>query len=101
VGRWRRRRQDPPSELSELDPFLLAMISRLVAARSEGSAGDDEWVAIEQVAALTAKMAEAAQTALRAGWDADAERRTLIERRSGPRGIEVRLTGTARDLLGT
>ena len=77
------------------------MISRLVAARSEGSGrDDDDWVAIEQVANLTAKMADAAQTALRAGWDADAERRTLIERRRGPRGIEVRLTDTARDFLG-
>jgi len=92
--------EDPPSKGSELDPFLLAMISRLVAARSEGPGRDDDWVAIEQVVDLTAKMAEAAQTALRAGWDADAERRTLIERRRGPRGIEVRLTDTARDFLG-
>ena len=101
MRRWRRERQDPQSKWSELDPFLLAMISRLVAARSEGSGRDDEWVAIEQVVDLTAKMADAAQTALRAGWDADAERRTLIERRRGPRGIEVRLTDTARDFLGT
>ena len=76
------------------------MIGRLVAARSGGSQPDDEWVPVEQVAALTARMAEAAQTALGAGWDTDAERRMLVERRRGPRGVEVRLTSTARELLG-
>lgn len=75
------------------------MIGRLEAARSSGREADDEWVAIDQVAALTLKMAEAAQAALVAGWDEDAERRMLIERRRGPGGVEVRLTGRARDLL--
>ena len=100
MGRWRRRPQRPPSEWSELDPFLLAMIGRLVAARSHGSQPNAEWVAMDQVAELTTRMAEAAQTALGAGWDKDAERRMLIERRRGPLGVEVRLTRSGRDLLG-
>jgi hypothetical protein len=76
------------------------MIARLVAARSEARIPNDEWVAIEQVGALTSKMAEAAQSALVAGWDQDAERRMLIERRDGPGGVEVRLTRAAREFLG-
>ena len=76
------------------------MIARLVAARSQAASANGEWVPIDQVAALTSKMAEAAQTVLTAGWDKDAERRMLIERRAGPGGVEVRLTRTARDILG-
>jgi hypothetical protein len=100
VRGWRRRSRGAPSELNELDPFLLVMIARLVAARSEDPSEDGEWVTMDQVAALTTKMAEAAQTVLIAGWDKDAERRMLVERRAGPRGVEVRLTSAARDLLG-
>jgi predicted RNA-binding Zn ribbon-like protein len=98
--RWRRQRQAGPDELNELDPFLLSMIDRLASARSEARAGDGEWVALDQVATLTARMAEAAQSALVAGWDEDAEGRMLIERRTGAEGVEVRLTKTAREVLG-
>ena len=94
MRRWRRAAQEPAGEWAELDPFLITMIARLEAARA-----DDEWVGIDQVATLTVKMAEAAQAALVTGWDEDAERRMLIERRQGPGGVEVRLTGLARDLL--
>jgi hypothetical protein len=98
--RWRRQRHDHPDELNELDPFLLSMIERLASARAEAHAEDGEWVALDQVATLTARMAEAAQSALVAGWDEDAARRMLVERRSGPAGVEVRLTPTAREVLG-
>lgn len=98
--RWRRQRHDRPDELNELDPFLLSMIDRLATARSEADAADGEWVALDQVATLTARMAEAAQSALVAGWDEDAARRMLVERRSGPAGVEVRLTPSAREVLG-
>jgi hypothetical protein len=98
--RWRRQRPDRPEQLNELDPFLLSMIDRLATARSQADAGDGEWVALDQVATLTARMAEAAQSALVAGWDEDAARRMLVERRSGPAGVQVRLTPTAREVLG-
>lgn len=76
------------------------MVARLVAARADLSQAKDEWVPMDQVAALSLRMAEAVQTAVLAGWDQDAERRNLVERRDGPSGAEVRLTGTGRDLLG-
>jgi predicted RNA-binding Zn ribbon-like protein len=98
--RWRRQRDDRRDELNDLDPFLLSMIDRLATARSEMQAPDGEWVALDQVATLTARMAEAAQSALVAGWDQDAEGRMLIERRTGPAGVEVRLTRRAREFLG-
>jgi hypothetical protein len=94
MRRWRRAAREPAGEWAELDPFLVTMIARLEAARA-----DDEWVGIDQVAALTARMAEAAQAALVKGWDEDAERRNIVERRHGPSGVEVRLTGLARELL--
>lgn len=97
---WRRKRKNGPDELGELDPFLLSMIDRLASARSEEPLRDGDWVAVEQIAALTARMADAAQSALAAGWDQDAEGRMLVERRSGPEGVEVRLTRRARELLG-
>jgi predicted RNA-binding Zn ribbon-like protein len=100
VRRWRRRSADQPTELNELDPFLLAMVDRLAAARSDVRSGDGDWVAMDQVAALTSRMAEAAQATLAAGWDEDAERRALVERRTGPAGVEVRLTRQGRELLG-
>jgi hypothetical protein len=98
--RWRRKPKGGSDELDELDPFLLSMIDRLATARSGAQAGDGEWVSVEQVAALTARMAEAAQSTLAAGWDRDAESRMLVERRDGPAGAEVRLTRWARELLG-
>jgi hypothetical protein len=98
MRRWRKKANDEPEELNELDPFLLSMVDRLATARTHAS--DGEWVSLEQVAALTARMAEAAQAALAAGWEEDAESRMLVERRSGPEGVEVRLTPRARDLLG-
>jgi hypothetical protein len=100
MRRWGRKPHDSPSELNELDPFLLSMIARLAAARSDLSPPEGEWVPMDQLAALNVKMAEAAQTAVRAGWDKDAERRMLVERRHGPSGVEVRLTRMGRDLLG-
>ena len=98
--RWRRRAREVPDDLSELDPFLLSMIDRLATARTEAGARDKDWVAMDQVAALTSRMAEAAQSALVSGWDRDAESRLLIERREGPAGVEVRLSRRARELLG-
>jgi predicted RNA-binding Zn ribbon-like protein len=98
--RWRRRAHEVPDDLDELDPFLLSMIDRLATARTDARAGDDDWVAMEKVAALTARMAETAQSALVSGWDRDAESRMLIERREGPAGVEVRLSRRAREILG-
>jgi hypothetical protein len=54
---------------------------------------------MDQVAALSLKMTEALNVALRGAWDEEAERRTLVERREGPNGIEVRLTARGRDLM--
>lgn len=98
--RWRRKPKDGPDQLNELDPFLLSMVDRLATARAGARAGDGEWVSVEQVAALTSRMADAARAALAAGWDRDAEGRMLVERRDGPAGAEVRLTRGARELLG-
>ena len=98
--RWRRRAHEVPADLDELDPFLLSMIDRLATARTEAGAAEDDWVAMEQVAALTSRIAAAAQSKLVSGWDRDAETRMLIERREGPEGVEVRLSRRARELLG-
>jgi hypothetical protein len=98
--RWRRRAQAVPSDLDELDPFLLSMIDRLATARTKTGAADEEWVPVEQVAALTTRIADAARSRLVSGWDRDAESRMLVERREGPAGTEVRLSRRARELLG-
>lgn len=100
MRRWRKKPQIPAGEVGGFDPFLLAMIARLMAVRSEGSSPEEEWVAMDEVATLSWKMLEGARAALHAGWDQDAERRMLVERREGPGGVEVRLTRKGRDLMG-
>jgi hypothetical protein len=99
MRRWRRRQRGERAELGELDPFLLAMINRLAEARAAAESQHVEWVRLDQVAALSVKMTEALNAALHGGWDKEAERRTLVERREGPDGIEVRLTDRGRDLM--
>ena len=55
---------------------------------------------IDRLASARARMADAARSALAAGWDQDAESRMLVEGRCAPAGAEVRLTEKARELLG-
>jgi hypothetical protein len=95
---WRKRRSPRPTELGELDPFLLSYVARLAAARGP-EAAPDEWVSIDQVAALCRQMADLAVGALGSGWAEEAERRMLVERREGPHGVEVRLTRQGLDIM--
>jgi hypothetical protein len=95
--RWRRKRS-APAELGELDPFLLSLVAQLAAARGPG-AGPEEWVSIDQVAALCRQMADLAVASLGSGWAEEAEGRMLVERRDGPHGVEVRLTPQGRDIM--
>jgi hypothetical protein len=97
--RWRRKPHDTVRELGELDPFLLAMIARVVEVRTE-AAPDGEWVRMDQVAAVCVRLADALKAALQSGWDREAEERMLVERREGPDGVEVRLTRRGRDVMG-
>jgi hypothetical protein len=97
--RWRRRRPAAATELGELDPFLLSLVARLAAARSAASGTSEEWVSVNQVAALCRQMADAAVETLGAGWAEAAEQRSLVERRTAPNGVEVRLTSTGRELM--
>jgi hypothetical protein len=95
--RWRRKRS-APTELGELDPLLLSLVARLAAAR--GPAGDaEEWVSVDQVAALCRQMADLAVASLGSGWAEEAEGRMLVERRDGPQGVEVRLTRQGREIM--
>ena len=95
---WRRRRASAAGELGELDPYLLSLVARLAAARGTGGS-PDEWVSINQVAALCRQLADAAVETLGSGWDEAAEQRMLVERRAGPNGVEVRLTSKGRELM--
>jgi hypothetical protein len=97
--RWRRRRPAVATELGELDPFLLSLVARLVAARSAASGTSDEWVSVNQVAALCRQMADAAVETLGGGWAEAAEQRGLVERRTGPNRVEVRLTSKGREFM--
>ena len=68
------------------------MIARLAeAARADVPSAEREWVAMEQVAVLSSKMARALQGAVHAGWDKEAERRRLVERRDGQEGINMQV----------
>jgi hypothetical protein len=95
----KRRPRARQADLGELDPFLLAMVARLAEARMQTESGDAEWVRMDHVAALSRKMTEALNAALHTGWDEEAERRDLVERREGPDGIEIRLTDRGRDVM--
>jgi hypothetical protein len=99
MRKWRRQRASEASELGELDPYLLSLLARLAAARGTGAAGPDEWVSLNQVAALCRQLADAAVETLGSGWDEAAEQRMLVERRIGPNGVEVRLTSKGREFM--